>query len=859
MLICWYQHILLLLFPHPLIAWWLLFFPWATWATLEKDKKRREEESTTPSKCRELPGLCIGCFNFPHTDLDSVSLFTMAGRWNLLILALYLSDLVALTESECAQGWISTEQGCIDNDECAIDEDYPDEPGACVENASCVNTIGSYYCQCLDGFVSSTGAVNFTAVTPATCEDINECLQNEDMCGPNAECHNTVPHYSCICDDGFISTTGLETFRHGDNVICIEIDECEEGNICGQNAACVNTPGKYHCICQNGFELKSGKSNFTGNQEQCEDKCMIDKTICGNGICHRGASGHYCVCHPGSTNYGNNESRCTELRCDVFEDMSNPKEGFHISQDLVMHLKKSCLNIMKNATKLDGEDILKRLLSAIDELLSSEAFKDKKKVSTFLDMVENVLRLIGPLIKPPGIKISSTHTELELLVHKGANLPQGPHNLTSKHAQMNIQLETAAGDPSYYPGFTTASLLTYANLEHSADSFFSGMEPQVNHSYKINSKVVTASVSNRNTSHLKEPVTLTFYHLKSNESQHTCVFWDSSVDGGSWSTRGCKMVESNSEYTVCSCNHLSSFAVLMALYDVENKFELQLITWVGLSLSLICLFICILTFSLIHSIKSPRTSIHLHLCISLFIAYVIFLAGISRTESRVGCAVVAGLLHFFFLAAFCWMCLEGIQLFRMVVIVFNTNFKTLYMMAGGYGVPAVIVAISAMVNAEGYGTKRYCWLKLDFIWSFFGPACIIIIINIFFFLITVWKLAQKFSSLNPDLDKLQKIKAFTITAVAQLCLLGNMWIFGCFQFNKGTIVMSYLFTIFGSIQGIMLFVMHCLFSKQVREEYGSILSRYCAPGKKSYSDFSYSHTSKAQGSRSTQDTGESHI
>lgn len=30
--------------------------------------------------------------------------------------------------------------------------------------------------------------------------------------------------------------------------------------------------------------------------------------------------------------------------------------------------------------------------------------------------------------------------------------------------------------------------------------------------------------------------------------------------------------------------------------------------------------------------------------------------------------------------------------------------------------------------------------------------------NVFFFLVTVWKLAQKFTSLNPDLDKLQKIK-----------------------------------------------------------------------------------------------------
>lgn len=172
--------------------------------------------------------------------------------------------------------------------------------------------------------------------------------------------------------------------------------------------------------------------------------------------------------------------------------------------------------------------------------------------------------------------------------------------MTYKSGLMNVHL-IQCYPPMIVKGFTTVSLLTYANLEHSADSFFSGMEPQVNHSYKINSKVVTASVSNRNTSHLKEPVTLTFHHLKvayifrkeyksisagkhhtcngnylyfvsqPNESHHTCVFWDSSLDGGSWSTRGCKMVESNSEYTVCSCNHLSSFAVLMALYDVEVK------------------------------------------------------------------------------------------------------------------------------------------------------------------------------------------------------------------------------------------------------------------------------------------------
>uniref|UniRef100_A0AAQ5X8H3 Uncharacterized protein n=1 Tax=Amphiprion ocellaris TaxID=80972 RepID=A0AAQ5X8H3_AMPOC len=558
----------------------------------------------------------------------------MMGRWNLLILVLFLSSVIVPSESDCPAGFITSDEGCIDENDCAVDEDYPEDVGKCGENTLCFNTNGSFYCQCAKGFRSSTLTVNFTGGSSATCRDINECSDMKDICGPNAICFNTIGNYSCICDDGFVSTTGVESFRYGDNVKCIDI-------------------------------------------------------------------------------------------------------------------------LLPNVTDV---------------------------------------------------------------------------HLTQCYSAIIII------------GFTTVSLLSYSNLENSANGFSGGMKPEKNQSFKINSKVVTVAVSNRNTSHLKEEVKLTLYHLKkSNQTSHTCVFWDSSEKGGSWSARGCEVVESNMEYTVCSCNHLSSFAVLMSLCEMK----LQLITWVGLSLSLICLFICILTFSMIRSIQSPRTTIHLHLCISLFTANLIFLAGISRTENRVGCAVVAGMLHFFYMAAFCWMCLEGIQLFRMVVLVFNTSFKTLYMMAGGYGVPAVIVAVSALANAEGYGTDKYCWLKLEFIWSFFGPVCVIISVNIFFFLITVWKLAQKFSSLNPDLDKLQKIKAFTVTAVAQLCVLGTMWIFGCFQFEEGTVVMSYLFTIFGSLQGLMIFVMHCLFSKQVREEYGNILSRCCAPQKKRYSEFSSSHSSKA--------------
>lgn len=62
---------------------------------------------------------------------------------------------------------------------------------------------------------------------------------------------------------------------------------------------------------------------------------------------------------------------------------------------------------------------------------------------------------------------------------------------------------------------------------------------------------------------------------------------------------------------------------------------------------------------------------------------------------------------------------------------------------------------------EAYFFLPSCWLDVNdgLIWSFFGPVCFIIILNVFFFIITVWKLAQKFTSLNPDLSSLHKIRS----------------------------------------------------------------------------------------------------
>lgn len=53
--------------------------------------------------------------------------------------------------------------------------------------------------------------------------------------------------------------------------------------------------------------------------------------------------------------------------------------------------------------------------------------------------------------------------------------------------------------------------------------------------------------------------------------KYICTYWSES---GTWSTDGCYQQHSNATHTVCKCEHLSSFAVLVALYpmEVSNSF-----------------------------------------------------------------------------------------------------------------------------------------------------------------------------------------------------------------------------------------------------------------------------------------------
>uniref|UniRef100_A0A674F5J6 Adhesion G protein-coupled receptor L3 n=1 Tax=Salmo trutta TaxID=8032 RepID=A0A674F5J6_SALTR len=374
-----------------------------------------------------------------------------------------------------------------------------------------------------------------------------------------------------------------------------------------------------------------------------------------------------------------------------------------------------------------------------------------------------------------------------------------------------------------------------------------------NYSVIVNSPVITAAINKENNKvYLSEPVIFTLKHLQQSKESFNpnCSFWSYSkrTMTGYWSTQDCRLLGTNRTHTTCSCTHLTNFAVLMAHVEVKNTdpvhdLLLDVITWVGILLSLVCLLISLFTFCFFRGLQSDRNTIHKNLCISLFIAESLFLVGINRADQPIACAVFAALLHFFFLAAFTWMFLEGVQLYIMLVEVFESEHsRKRYFYLVGYGVPALIVAVSAAVDYRSYGTDRVCWLRLDtyFIWSFIGPATLIIMLNVIFLGIALYKMFHHTAILKPDsgcLDNINyedyepEIKSWVIGAIALLCLLGLTWAFGLMYINESTVIMAYLFTIFNSLQGMFIFIFHCVLQKKVRKEYGKCLRTHCCSGK----------------------------
>lgn len=110
---------------------------------------------------------------------------------------------------------------------------------------------------------------------------------------------------------------------------------------------------------------------------------------------------------------------------------------------------------------------------------------------------------------------------------------------------------------------------------------------------------------------------------------------------------------------------------------------------------------------MLKGLRTDRTTIHRNLCLTLLLAELLLVVGLDATENPTLCGFVAGCLHYLFLAAFAWMLVEGIDVYLMLVKVFDTGRSmVVYFYAIGYGAPALIVLLSVII-VEASGTHGY--------------------------------------------------------------------------------------------------------------------------------------------------------
>ncbi|XP_071120942.1 adhesion G protein-coupled receptor L3-like isoform X1 [Mytilus edulis] len=348
---------------------------------------------------------------------------------------------------------------------------------------------------------------------------------------------------------------------------------------------------------------------------------------------------------------------------------------------------------------------------------------------------------------------------------------------------------------------------------------------------EVASNIVSASIAGDKTIEFPlSPVIFTIQLSRTygEAAQPLCSFWNFSEGVyGQWSQEGCNRIKENATHVTCQCTHLTNFAILMDVSGVKLTNEhtqfLRYITFVGCIISIACLALSWITFQCVRSLDGERNSIHKNLVFCLFAAELIFIVGIDRTDDRVSCAAIALLLHFFFLSSFMWMLMEGVHIVVLLQQVFDAAKNNMrYYYLAGYGVSITIVGTTAGINFKAYGTEDFCWITTDqwFIWSFTGPVAVILIINTIVLMYAL-SMVCRHSAYVFAREKSQQsnFRAWIQGAFAVEVLLGSTWVFGYFFINESTVVFAYIFTVLNSIQGLFIFIFHCLLNKKIRFEY----------------------------------------
>ncbi|NXQ21238.1 AGRF5 protein, partial [Peucedramus taeniatus] len=491
------------------------------------------------------------------------------------------------------------------------------------------------------------------------------------------------------------------------------------------------------------------------------------------------------------------------------------------------------LNMVSSIPAEAEEVTMQNFLSTVDLIVddsTTEAWEDLNKEKTgqsslLLQSVENFSLRLQP-VNNTIPSVSANTIQLQgTVVKENNNTDYNKHFRSTKNLTVNVLIRET--EIHTLTQNSTIVSVMYSKLGH--------ILPRKTFEY-VNGLLITTTLSSNRSQ--KFDVNMTFAKKDFSLKMPKCVFWNFTLNNhrGDWDNRGCTPTEIGN-YVICSCNHLTSFSILMSPDRSSELIFENYISYVGLAISIVSLVVCIIIESLVWKYVTNNTTSYMrHVCIlniatSLLIADVWFIVTASITDqnqkmSRDICIMATFFIHFFYLCVFFWMLSLGLILFYRLVFILHNTSKTAQKAVAfclGYVCPFVIAVttIAVTLPKNSYTRKDVCWLNWKdskALLAFVIPALIIVATNLFIAAVVIIKILRP--TIGDRSSGQERKSLFQIgKSVAILTpLLGLTWGFGLATIVKNSHpAFHILFSLFNALQGLFILVFGTLWDKKIQE------------------------------------------
>ncbi|XP_073763018.1 adhesion G protein-coupled receptor E1 isoform X4 [Danio rerio] len=604
--------------------------------------------------------------------------------------------------------------------------------------------------------------------------------------------------------------------------------------------------------CQKSYYCSplANTSTCANTSSYVERACLGQNTACMAYSCNSKSSG--CSCKLGSYNCSINcnydiysdlcDCRADTHSCTCLGDMTTSVGSPNQTVASTTNLLNLISNMSGQLSPTDAGNFLSVVDAAQMKVSTSDSPVEKSTLVSFgnayLNAFENLVSALVVATDNMTVKnIALNNTEVTVLAigvnASAADIPP----IYTKTAQLEIDLIGIAKQS--ISKSASVAFVSYSAMDSILKpDFFNTSENTVK---TMMSTVISATLSQTNNTALTKPVNFTLKHIQgfNPKSSLSCVYWNDSE----WIVDGCSVLNSNSSHTVCSCVHLSTFALIMQTSSTppESSDLLELLNLVCVIVGLVFFSLALLSFALCQWSPGVNNVARINICISLLSAHLLFLLtqqflSLIRPQ-QVFCVAIAGLLHFLFLSAFVWMFIEAVLLFICVQNLSRISSKKKEVLSSGflcvigYVLALVVVGVSIGLVPEGYGSEQ-CWIKTaeGFIWSFLGPVCVILALNTIFFIKIVLTLNSTLKNLNAEVSQMKQTKILAFKTLSQFVVLGCPWILGFFI--NGSEVLEILFLVLNSQQGTFIFVIYCVLNNEIMQQYKQCFRCLCSGHKK---------------------------